>query len=93
LQVVTGLWLAHRALGGLSYWFEATPVAHVVQVKLGLLAATVALAAHARVRLIPRLDDDTLPRLAWHIRTVTVVAVLFVLAGASIRLNGYPAFD
>jgi hypothetical protein len=42
--------------------------------------------------VIPKLSDATLPTLAWHIRVVTVAAVLFVLAGASIRLGGYPVF-
>ena len=93
VQVVTGLWLAHRLLGGVGNWFEGTPTARVVQVKLALLVATVTLALHARVRLIPRLADDTLVSLAWHIRAVTALAVLFVLAGASARVGGYPAFD
>ena len=49
---------------------------------------TVALAAHARLRLIPTLSSDTLPRLAWHIRLVTLVSVLFVVVGATIRYGG-----
>lgn len=93
LQIITGLWLAHHLLGGPGNWFDDNPVAHVVQVKLGLLAATLGLAVHARLRVIPKLTDDTLTTLAWHIRLVTIAAVLFVLAGASIRFGGYPAFD
>jgi putative copper export protein len=93
VQVATGLWLAERLLGAPGHWFEVRPLAHVVQVKLGLLAATVALAVHARFRVVPRLSDDSLPTLAWHIRAVTVLAVLLVLAGASTRFGGYPAFD
>ena len=92
VQVVTGLWLAEHLLGAPGNWFDDNPVAHVVQVKLGLLALTLALAVHARLRVIPRLDDETLPTLAWHIRIVTLAAVLFVLAGASIRFAGYPVF-
>lgn len=91
-QIVTGLWLAHHLLGSPDHWFQANSVAHVVQVKLGLLALTLALALHARLRVIPQLDDATLPKLAWHIRIVTLAAVGFVLAGASIRFGGYPAF-
>lgn len=90
LQIITGLWLAHHLLGGPGNWFDDNPVAHV---KLGLLAATLGLAVHARLRVIPKLTDDTLTTLAWHIRLVTIAAVLFVLAGASIRFGGYPAFD
>lgn len=92
LQIITGLWLAHHLLGGPGNSFDDNPVAHVVQVKLGLLA-TLGLAVHARLRVIPKLTDDTLTTLAWHIRLVTIAAVLFVLAGASIRLGLPPAFD
>jgi hypothetical protein len=68
-------------------------VARTVQLKLALLAVTAGLAVHARFRVIPKLSDTTLPTLAWHIRIVTVAAVLCVLAGASIRVGGYPVFD
>lgn len=93
LQIVTGLWLAHHLLGSPANWFDDSPVARTVQVKLALLAITVGLAVHARFRVIPRLSDTTLPTLAWHIRIITLAAVLFVLAGASIRFGGYPVFD
>jgi putative copper export protein len=93
IQIVTGLWLAHHLLGSPDRWFESNPVARVVQVKLGLLAVTIGLAVHARFRVIPKLADATLPTLAWHIRIVTLAAVLFVLAGVSIRVGGYPVFE
>jgi len=93
LQILTGLWLAEHLLGGPGNWFAGDAVARTVQVKLTLLAVTVGLAVHARFRVIPNLSDDTLPTLAWHIRVVTIAAVLFVLAGASIRFGGYPVFD
>jgi putative copper export protein len=93
VQVLTGAWLAERLLGSPDHWFGSSPVARTVQVKLGLLVVTAALAVHARFRVIPKLSDASLPTLAWHIRVVTLAAVLFVLAGASIRLGGYPAFE
>ncbi len=92
-QVITGLWLAQRLLGSPANWLDANSVARTVQVKLGLLAITVGLAIHARFRVIPRLSDATLPTLAWHIRIVALAAVLFVLAGSSIRFGGYPVFE
>jgi hypothetical protein len=88
VQVVTGLWLAYLRLGVPSLWFANSPLAHVVQAKLGFLAATVALALHARLKLIPRLTDATLPTLAIHIVGVTTLAVLFVLAGVVFRVGG-----
>ena len=93
VQIVTGLWLAEHLLGSPDHWFEGNSLARTVQVKLGLLAVTIGLAVHARFRVIPTLSDATLPTLAWHIRIVTVAAVLFVLAGASIRFGGYPIFE
>lgn len=92
VQIVTGLWLAERLLGGLDEWFASTATARAVQVKLLLLAGTGALALHARLRVLPRLNDDTIGVLAWHIRVVSVLAVLFVLVGATIRTGGYPLF-
>lgn len=92
VQILTGLWLAEHLLGSPGNWFDSDPIARVVQVKLALLALTVALAVHARFRVIPNLTDETLPTLAWHIRLVTLAAVLFVLAGASVRFGGYPLF-
>jgi putative copper export protein len=93
VQVASGLWLADRLLGSPGNWFDDNPVAHAVQAKLMLLAGTVVLALHARLRVMPRLTDETLPTLGWHILAVTTMGVLFVLAGASIRFNGYPLFD
>src|SRR5688572_188078 len=61
VQIVTGLWLAHRLLGSPVLWFDANPLARVVQFKLLCLAGTVALAIHAKTRVIPRLSDDNLP--------------------------------
>jgi len=93
VQVLTGLALAYRLLGTPANWFADSGVARMVQLKLLLLAGTVALAIHAKTRLIPNLRDDNLPALGSHIVGVTVLAVLFVLAGASLRLGGFPLFN
>ena len=93
LQILTGLWLAHRYLGGPSNWFGSGPVARAVQVKMVLLLLTGALAVSARLFVIPKLNDDNLRVLAWHIRAVTLIGVLFVLVGATVRMGGYPLFD
>jgi putative copper export protein len=86
LQVITGLWLAHRYVPAIADWFTlgARIPAHILA-KLALLAGTLVLAASARWRAIPRLTPDTLPTLAWHIVLVTVFAVLFVAVGVSVR--------
>lgn len=68
---------------------SATPIATLLAIKLLLLGDTVSLALHARLRLIPRLSDEDLSPLAWHIGCVTVLAVAFVVAGVGIRLGGW----
>jgi hypothetical protein len=53
-----------------------------------LLGLTVALALHARLRLIPRLDDSDLRWLAAHIVIVTALAVALVVVGVSFQTGG-----
>ena len=93
VQVMTGLGLAYRLLGSPTHWFAANPLAYMVQWKLLCLAGTAGLAFHAKTRVIPRLRDDNLAVMAWHIRGVTVLSILFVVAGASLRLGGFPFFQ
>jgi putative copper export protein len=89
IQVLIGLWMAWIDLPGFQGLFSpANPIGMLVGVKLLLLAATAALAIHARLRLIPHLSDDKLTSLAWHLRGITAQAIAFVVAGALIRLGG-----
>jgi hypothetical protein len=64
------------------------PIGMLVGTKLLMLAATAALTVHARLQLIPRLTDDNLSGLTWHIRGITALAIAFVVVGALIRLGG-----
>lgn len=90
LQAFTGVPLAARLVPDLGAWLWPTSaVEWRVAAKLGLLAATLALAVHARLRVIPRLDGESLPGLAAHIVAVTVLAVLLVIVGVSFR-TGVP---
>lgn len=56
-----------------------------VGAKLLLLGLTVALALHARLRLLPRLDGSNLGLLAVHIVIVTALAVALVIVGVDFR--------
>jgi len=89
VQVVTGLWLALRLAPDPSTWLDlADPVARGILLKLALLAATAALALHARLVVIPRIDGRRLPVLAAHVAGVTLIAVAFVWTGLSFRFGG-----
>jgi uncharacterized membrane protein len=78
IKVLTGLWMGWIYLPGYQGLFNpANPIGMLVGVKL-LLAATAALAPHARLRLIPNLSDANLTGLAWHIRGIAALAIAFV---------------
>ena len=90
IQVATGLWMAWQFSPGLATWMSfSDPMTMGIGVKLGLLLATAGFALNARFRVIPNLTAETLPVMAWHIRAVTVMAVLFVAAGVFIRTGGF----
>jgi putative copper export protein len=86
LQVVSGVWLATYWAPDVSSWFApSTPQTWFILAKLALLATTLALAAHARLRLIPKLDAGNLPLLAGHIIAVTLLGIAFVVLGVAVR--------
>ena len=86
MQILTGLWLAYRWAPHVASWFSpSTPQARLVLVKLVLLGATVALAVHARLRVVPQLDAATLRFLAYHVVAVTLLGVALLVAGVAIR--------
>jgi putative copper export protein len=90
VQIASGLWLAHRYLPDPAQWLAFdSPLAAHIGAKLILLALTLALAVHARVRLVPRLGPENLNTLAYHIIGVTVLAVLLVVMGVGIRAGGW----
>ena len=86
IQIITGLWLAFRLLPDPGQWLQfSNPVSHVIMTKLTLLALTVALALDARFRVIAKLSATNLWDMAWHIIAVTLLSLLFVVAGVSFR--------
>ena len=89
VQLLTGLWLAHHWVPGVADWFSpSTPQARLILVKLALLAATIVLGAHARLRLIPRLSGENLPLLGYHVIIVTLLGVAFLVVGVAFRTGG-----
>jgi putative copper export protein len=90
IQVITGLWMGWIYLPRFQGLFTAqSPIAALISAKLVLLAATLVLAVHARLRLLPQLTDENLSGLAWHIRAITALAIAFVVVGAGVRLGGF----
>ncbi len=99
VQASTGAWLASFWLGGWRNILDfSVPSAHLVLAKLVLLAATLAHAGYAYHRILPRLNTASvgtsegaakpLRSFALHAWSTTVLAVLMLIVGASIRLGG-----
>ncbi len=87
ILVISGLFLAYTLLPDFSQWFTfKTHIAKHVTIKLILLLSTILLALNARFRLIPNLTLKTLPILSVHIIAVTIIAILFVATGLSLRM-------
>ena len=90
VQVVTGFWLAYRLLPDITLWVNVDDaISRLILVKITLLVLTIVLAAHARLRIIPRLEVKNLHLLAGHIIVVTILSVLFVAAGLGFRTGGF----
>jgi len=89
VQVLTGVWLASQ-FAPLGRWLAfGSALEARIGMKLILLGLTVALALHARLRVIPRLDGSNLRLLAAHIVVVTVLAVALVVVGASFQTGAF----
>jgi len=87
LQVVTGLLLlAHYQawpFGPLD-----TPYGRLGMWKITGLTATLLLALHARLHLLPRLSMQTLPLLALHVLLVTLIGLGLAWVGVAVRWGG-----
>ncbi|MGZ3419211.1 MAG: CopD family protein [Polyangiales bacterium] len=90
IQVATGLRLASLYAPPSKWLGFHDHVSRHLTLKLLALACTVALATHARLSLIPKLEShpEALRPLAYHIALVTLLAVAFALVGVSFRVGG-----
>ncbi|WP_396587331.1 copper resistance protein CopD [Bermanella sp. R86510] len=90
MQVVTGFMLtAYYISYDFSLITQSTALHTLFLTKFGLLALIILFAFHARVRIIPNLHEHNLIALALHIIPVTIISILFVLAGAGFKLGWF----
>lgn len=89
IQVLTGLWLGifydSQPMGWFT--FRGSLATHLA-LKVILVALTLILAIHGRFRIIPKLKPENLKALAFHIIAVTVIGIILVILGVSIRTGG-----
>jgi len=86
-QVITGFWMALYYVPFSYWWSLDSPHHYYLWIKIFLLLATIILAVHARLFIVPKLTAERLPFLAFHIVLATLLAVSFVLTGLSFRFT------
>ena len=89
LQAITGLWLALQVVPDWRDWLSfSDPQTTGTGVKLVLLAVTLGLIVSRRLSGHAHHGPEALNGMAWHLRAMTLVAVLFQAAGAFLRTGG-----
>jgi len=89
LLVITGVMLSYTYNVRLSDWVSfKSSIERVVSIKLILLLSTLALAIHARIFIIPKLNAKSLPLMAVHIILITLIAITMMLVGTFVRFGG-----
>ena len=90
VMVITGVWMAYQfGIGVLSAWFRfSNPIETVVSLKLILLFITLIFALSANFFVLPKLSAKSLPLMAFHIISVTLIGVLMLILGSFVRYGG-----
>jgi putative copper export protein len=89
IQVITGILLAYHYNVTISKWFNfENQIEKVISLKLLLLFITLILAIHARLFIIPKLNQGNLKHLAWHILLINIIGITMLVLGSFIRFGG-----
>ncbi|MCZ2486640.1 CopD family protein [Aquirufa antheringensis] len=86
IQIITGVWMAIFQYGIQFNWDNA--IQRNIIIKLSLLVLSLVLALHARIFIIPNLSIEKRPLMVFHIRLITLVALLMVFFGLQFRFGG-----
>jgi len=80
--------MSEKYLGNLTdaFLFQS-PMERYIAWKIILIAVTVILALHARLRIIPKLQSSNLRYLVVHITGITVIALFMAFLGTGIRVG------
>jgi putative copper export protein len=89
IQIVTGIIMAYNYNVGFKKWFQfENGIETIISIKLLLLFATLLLAVHARIFIIPKLSSTNLNQLAWHILAINIIAMALLVFGTMVQYGG-----
>lgn len=87
--IITGIVMAYDFGAPVQQWFSFSgSLESVVSAKLLLLFLTFVVAIHAQTAVIPKLDPSKMKLMAVHIITITVIGVLMLILGSTVRYGG-----
>jgi len=88
IQVLSGFYLVYALEPKISNWFSfADFTTNRIGFKLLLLLLTIGFALSARFFVIPKLSEKNLKLMAFHIVSVTIIGIIFVVVGVSFKNN------
>jgi putative copper export protein len=89
IQIVTGIIMAYNYNVGFKKWFQfENGIETIISIKLLLLFATLLLAVHARIFIIPKLSSTNLNQLVWHILAINIIAMALLVFGTMVQYGG-----
>lgn len=90
IMIVTGVWMAYQFGQGIDTWFRfSNPIETIISLKIILLLTTVLFALSANIFVLPRLSPKTLPLMAFHIISVTLLGIGLLILGSFVRYGGF----
>lgn len=89
IQILTGLYLAQDWTDNYRQFFDLSqPVVKIIWIKLGLLLTTISLALDVKLRILPKISNESILDLSLHIIPVTLMGLMFAFLGMLIRFGG-----
>ena len=86
IQIITGFYLVYSIVPDVSQWLSFSDFNTTrIGIKISLLIVNILFALSAKFFVIPKLRKKTLPLMAFHIISVTLIGIAFVFIGSSFK--------
>ena len=87
--IITGIWMSYDFNVKFDSWFTFSgSFEKTISLKLTLLILTVLLALYTQIFVIPNLNKNNLPKIAFSIISVTTIGIVMLILGSTLRYGG-----